>query len=153
MVEDQDSRLFEQAVAELDGASQASLRKAKAGGGPKSRDLGKPKRRFDKRLRQDGFQPDAVLDLHGLSRRVACDRLTEFVAACEAEGRETALIVHGKGAGVLGPMVAECLDLDTRVIEHQVAPGRLGGEGARVARLRVARLRVDRPPRKARPGG
>uniref|UniRef100_A0A7C3EGZ3 DNA mismatch repair protein MutS n=1 Tax=Gracilinema caldarium TaxID=215591 RepID=A0A7C3EGZ3_9SPIR len=41
--------------------------------------------------------PDAVLDLHGLTRDEAWDRLGLFFAQAQRHGAEKVLIIHGKG--------------------------------------------------------
>lgn len=98
--------------------------------------------RFARRVRSGEVQPENILDLHGDDRTRALDRTKTFLEA-EAKARtEVVLIVHGKGAGVLGGEVLRLLDEHPLVVEHLVAPRDLGGEGARVARLRSARKKT-----------
>jgi DNA-nicking Smr family endonuclease len=50
---------------------------------------------------------------------------------------ELVLVIHGKGERILAHAVRELLEADPRVAEHLPAPRQLGGEGARVVRLRI----------------
>jgi DNA-nicking Smr family endonuclease len=94
--------------------------------------------RLERRLRAEDAIP-ARLDLHGCDRGVALERLRAFlgeVARCSPPP-ELVLVIHGKGERVLARTVRDALDADPRVAEHVAAPRRLGGEGARVARIRL----------------
>mgnify|MGYP000926880520 CR=1 FL=1 len=53
------------------------------------------RQRERKRLMQKA--PDAVVDLHGLTRDEAWDRLTVFFNQARNHGAEKVLIIHGKG--------------------------------------------------------
>jgi DNA-nicking Smr family endonuclease len=89
--------------------------------------------RFARRVARSEVDPEAVLDLHGLDRETAAARLRRFLSDARAE---TVLVVHGRGEGILAAVAIDQLDRHPRVAEHVVAPGRWGGAGARLARLR-----------------
>ncbi len=92
--------------------------------------------RFARKVQRGEVEPQNVLDLHGDDRTRALARTRAFLDA-EARARtEIVLVVHGKGSGVLAGEVLRLLDEHPLVVEHVVAPRALGGEGARVARLR-----------------
>lgn len=93
--------------------------------------------RLEKRVARDQVKPQAVLDLHGEDRLTAAARVRSFVGAARAHGQEHVLIVHGKGTGTLADVVSAVLDDDGGVAEHCAASPKLGGAGARVARLRI----------------
>lgn len=50
-----------------------------------------------RRLRQGEPRPEADLDLHGLTGKLALEFLPRFIADAYAVGRRSLLIVHGKG--------------------------------------------------------
>jgi DNA-nicking Smr family endonuclease len=52
-----------------------------------------------RRLRRGDFAVQAHLDLHGLRRDEARQRVAEFVVKAHAEGKRCVLIVHGRGLG------------------------------------------------------
>ncbi|HVS15124.1 MAG TPA: Smr/MutS family protein [Thermoanaerobaculia bacterium] len=108
----------------------------KAGSAEASRTTTGPPR-LERRLRRETAIP-ARLDLHGCDRNDAVERLRGFLreVARRRPAPELVLVIHGKGARVLARAVRDVLDADPRVAEHVQAPRRLGGEGARVARLR-----------------
>ena len=135
-----DRALFERALETLDHASDESGR-ARLGYGPaeeKDREVETSARvdrraRFARRVARDEVEPAAVLDLHGLDRATATDRLRRFLSTAPGEA---VLVVHGRGLGILEAAAVAELDRHPRVGEHLPAPGRLGGSGARLARLR-----------------
>jgi DNA-nicking Smr family endonuclease len=131
-----DRALFEQEVARLDPMSAAE--KAEV---DESRAAAPGRRaRFTKRAARGEAEPDAKLDLHGLDREAATARLRSFLSGAPEEV-EVVLIVHGRGLGILEALTLEELDRHPRVAEHLGAPGKWGGAGARLARLRRGSLR------------
>ena len=123
-----DRALFEQAVERLDPNGLAERQRE-----AEHRGLQERRARFDKRVSRGEAEPAVLLDLHGCDREEAAARLRRFLATVEAE---VVLIVHGRGAGILRAAAIEVLDRHPRVAEHRPAPRALGGEGARLARLR-----------------
>lgn len=60
-------------------------------------DLSDTELRQRERRRLMNKEPDAVLDLHGLTRDEAWDQLDLFFAQARSRGAEKVLIIHGKG--------------------------------------------------------
>ena len=131
--------LFERALAELEELRSEDVLRAKAGTESPSTPPAEAGRRprLGRRLRAQP-EVDERIDLHGCDRAAAGERLGAFLGELARRGSppELVLVIHGKGERVLARAVRDALDADPRVAEHVVAPRRLGGEGARVARLR-----------------
>lgn len=127
--------LFLQAVGDM---TPIDVERAKPGShvAPKDADA-----RFTRRAQRGEVEPGATIDLHGDDRARAKERLSVFLNAEQRARTEVVLVVHGKGAGILASQVAELLDEHPAVAEHVAAPSRLGGDGARLARLKTARGR------------
>jgi DNA-nicking Smr family endonuclease len=89
--------------------------------------------RFAKRVTRGEVEPAAAVDLHGLDRDQASARLRRFLSTAAGE---TVLVIHGRGAGIVRAAALAELDRHPRVAEHLTAPRHLGGEGARLVRLR-----------------
>jgi DNA-nicking Smr family endonuclease len=76
------------------------------------------------------------LDLHGLTREAARDRLAAFVREAHRRGQRCVRIVHGKGHGspgrqpVLKEKVQRWLAQRSEVIAFAQASGAQGGAGA-----------------------
>jgi DNA-nicking Smr family endonuclease len=109
-------------------------------------------RRAD-RLRRGKLEPEARLDLHGLSRQLAHAALIDFVLASQSKGRRLVLVITGKGrpdrsdtviperTGILRHSVPHWLaapPLTGRVVEVRPAHIRHGGGGALYLYLRRA---------------
>ncbi len=88
-----------------------------------------------KKLRQ-GKQPvEHVLDLHGLTVKMARAELLEFLGECEALGLRHVIIIHGKGfrskdKPVIKPMVNRWLRAADNVLAFHTAQPIDGGSGA-----------------------
>ena len=80
----------------------------------------------------------AKIDLHGLTRDEAWERLDNFIGDCCRRGIEKVLIVHGKGhhskertdVSVLSSMVRTFVELDRRLGASGHPDKKLGGNGA-----------------------
>jgi len=100
--------------------------------------------RLLRRLDGERFEPEAELDLHGLTAAQAAPALLRFVADCLAAGCERVRVIHGKGgrqAGdlpVLKPLAIASLKGHPAVLALRSAGPRDGGSGA----LRVLLRRV-----------
>ena len=90
--------------------------------------------RFAKRVARGDIEPAASVDLHGLDRDQAAARLRRFLSTAAGE---TVLVIHGRGAGIVRAAALAELDRHPRVAEHLPAPRHLGGDGARLVRLRL----------------
>ncbi len=96
-----------------------------------------------KQLRQGRLVPEARLDLHGLSREQARQKLRFFLEDSRHHGLGTVLIITGQGKSSGGEAVLRAdaeryLNLEGRawVAEWSRAPRQYGGEGALVVFLR-----------------
>jgi DNA-nicking Smr family endonuclease len=111
------------------------------------------RRRFDK-MRRGRMEPEARLDLHGMTAGPAHAALTRFILGAEADGRRLVLVITGKGRapetdvfamqrhGILRHSVPHWLaapPLVTKVLEVVPAHARHGGSGAYHVYLRRAR--------------
>lgn len=129
-----DAALFQDAVGELEGMSREELAAAKSDNAFPQRRSAPDRLRRD--VRRGGIEPVATLDLHGLDRRTALARVRRFLRTQAAPDPRLVLIVHGRGTEVLAEAVSRELERNRLVAEHFPAPRRLGGAGARVARLK-----------------
>ena len=82
------------------------------------------------------MRAEAKIDLHGLTRDEAWERLESFVAECLGRGLKKILIVHGKGNHshgsdpVLGPMVRLFIEQNAHLGTSGHPDHTLGGSGA-----------------------
>lgn len=80
----------------------------------------------------------AKIDLHGLTRDEAWERLDAFIGDCSRRGIQKVLIVHGKGhhakekadVSILSAMVRTFVELDRRLGASGHPDKKLGGNGA-----------------------
>ena len=98
-----------------------------------------------RQLKRGRILPEATLDLHGLYREPALEKVRWFLKDAAFHGHRTLLIVTGRGQhSAEGPVLREAVARYLReqsgklVIEWGVAPPRLGGDGALVVFLRCA---------------
>ena len=82
------------------------------------------------------LKPEDVVDLHGLTREQAWQKLDSFVSACKIRGLRKILIIHGKGNHshgtdlVLGEMVRSIIEADRRLGSSGHPDRNHGGTGA-----------------------
>lgn len=82
------------------------------------------------------MKPEATIDLHGLTRDEAWNRLDAFVGDCKRRGLKKILVIHGKGNHshgtdpVLGPMVRLFIEKDSRMGSSGHPDRNNGGTGA-----------------------
>ena len=82
------------------------------------------------------LKPEDVVDLHGLTREQAWQKLDSFVSACKIRGLRKILIIHGKGNHshgtdpVLGEMVRYFIEADRRLGSSGHPDRNHGGTGA-----------------------
>lgn len=100
-----------------------------------------------RQLRQGKLAPEAKLDLHGLTRQEARDKVRFFLEDATFQGLKTVLVITGRGKGstdgpVLRQSIERYLTSDARawVVEWGRAPARYGGEGALVVFLKGRRI-------------
>ncbi len=88
------------------------------------------------RRRLDAMKADAQIDLHGLTREEARQRLDAFVSECVRRRLRKILIIHGKGIhtpggdSVLGEFVRRYIEQDSRLGASGHPDSRTGGSGA-----------------------
>ena len=94
-----------------------------------------------RKLRRGVWAIQAQLDLHGLRRDAARERLTEFLRAAGDERLRCVRVIHGKGNGspgrepVLKAKVKSWLAQHAQVLAFTQARGSDGGAGALVVLL------------------
>lgn len=108
----------------LRAVEQVSISFIKEGQKPKPRPLPKKTKTKDSKL------INAKLDLHGFNSEQALVALTHFFEKQKNLGSRLVLIIHGKGEGVLRKVAIEFFKRRADVGDYQVAPGKLGGQGA-----------------------
>lgn len=92
--------------------------------------------KFQSRSTLVEMKPEARIDLHGLKREEAWQRLDSFVAECDAKKLKKILIVHGKGLHthgsdpVLGEVVRKFIEQDKRLGTSGHPDYNQGGKGA-----------------------
>ncbi len=92
--------------------------------------------RLNSREYLHALKPEARIDLHGLTREEAWDKLNIFVGDCKRRGLRKIMIVHGKGIHstgsdpVLGPMVRSFIEQDSRLGTSGHPDRNNGGNGA-----------------------
>ncbi len=113
-------------------------------------------RKLKRRLDRGQRGAEAVIDLHGLTQRVAHDRLLVFLRSAQAQGLRVVLVVTGKGrtatperrdwweapAGILRRSVPHWLETPPfrDLVSAYESPGqRRGGEGALYIQIRRRR--------------
>jgi len=111
---------------------------------------GSPRRM--KQLRQGKLTPEATLDLHGMKRDEALNRVRYFLENSVYHGMKTVLIVTGRGKGSEGePVLRSEVERyladegKTWLAEWGRAPKQHGGEGALAVFLKNAAQRRERP--------
>jgi len=109
-------------------------------------DLPRATARRMRQLRRGQLLPEATLDLHGLFREPALEKVHWFLQDAAYQGYRTLLIVTGRGQhSAEGPVLREAVAHYLReqtgklVLEWGVAPPRHGGDGALVVFLRSNR--------------
>ncbi len=86
-----------------------------------------------KNLRRGHYQPDLILDLHGLDQHHAKKELAALIFACQKEHARCVCIVHGIGSRVLKNKVPHWLVQHPDVMAFHQAPLEWGGAGAILA--------------------
>lgn len=136
-VELTDDELFLDSLGKMDSVFRDEI--------PQDEEAAAAPRRM-RQLRQGKLAPEAKLDLHGLSRQEAREKVRFFLEDATFHGLKTVLIITGRGKGssdgpVLRQFMERYLSSDARawVVEWGRAPARYGGEGALVVFLKGRR--------------
>jgi DNA-nicking Smr family endonuclease len=137
VVELNDDELFLDSLGKMDSVFLDEI--------PQEEEVAATARRM-RQLRQGKLAPEAKLDLHGLTRQEAREKVRFFLEDSTFQGLKTVLIITGRGKGssdgpVLRQFMERYLSSDARawVVEWGRAPARYGGEGALVAFLKGRR--------------
>ncbi len=136
-VELTDDELFLDSLGQMDSVFRDEI--------PQGEEVAAAPRRM-RQLRQGKLAPEAKLDLHGLNRQEARDKVRFFLEDATFHGLKTVLIITGRGKGssdgpVLRQFMESYLSREARawVVEWGRAPARYGGEGALVVFLKGRR--------------
>ena len=92
--------------------------------------------RFLKKVKTGQIQVEAIMDLHGLTRTQAADRLVNFLETCRQQGLLCVRVIHGKGVNtneqksVLKSLVNQWLQQLDYVLAFTSSPPKDGGTGA-----------------------
>lgn len=89
------------------------------------------------RLKRAEFQPQVVLDLHGLTQLQAKTELAGLLDYCQQQQINCACVVHGKGLGILAHKVPNWLIQHPNVRAFHTAPRNWGKHGALLLLLKV----------------
>lgn len=129
-----DEALFLEALQGMDTVFEDEL--------PSPDEAHRPPRRM-KLLRRGRLLPEANLDLHGLTRDEAREKVRYFLDNAVYQGKRTVLIVTGRGKGSGGEPVLRAEmerylthEAGAWVVEWGRAPRQYGGEGALVVFLK-----------------
>lgn len=90
-----------------------------------------------KNLRRGIYQPDLILDLHGLDQHQAKKELAALLYACQKEHAQCICIVHGIGSRILKNKVPHWLVQHPDVMAFHQAPLEWGGNGALLALIEL----------------
>lgn len=90
-----------------------------------------------KNLRRGYYQPDLILDLHGLDQHSAKKELAALLYACQKEHAQCICIIHGIGSKVLKNKVPHWLVQHPDVMAFHQAPLEWGGNGALLALIEL----------------
>jgi len=137
VVELTDDELFLESLGQMDSVFRDEI--------PQGEEAAAAPRRM-RQLRQGKIVPEAKLDLHGLTRQEARDKVRFFLEDATFHGFKTVLVITGRGKGSSdGPVLREFMEnylsreAQAWVVEWGRAPARYGGEGALVVFLKGRR--------------
>lgn len=132
-----DDELFMASLGQMDNIFRDEI--------PEEEAASAPPRRM-RQLRQGKRSPEARLDLHGLNRQEARQKVRFFLEDAVFHGLKTVLIITGRGKGSAeGPVLRTFMEgylsneAKAWVLEWDRAPARYGGEGALVVFLKGRR--------------
>ncbi len=136
-VELTDDELFLESLGNMDSVFRDEI--------PEDEEVTASPRRM-RQLRQGKLAPEAKLDLHGLTRQEAREKVRFFLEDATFQGLKTVLVITGRGKGSSdGPVLRQFMegylssDAKAWVVEWGRAPARYGGEGALVVFLKGRR--------------
>lgn len=115
--------LFEAALKDAAPVAKKAVARPKAGAGQMKSKMTGPRSdvtaggldgRTSERLRRGVIEPEARLDLHGMTESAAHRALLTFLRGAAARGCRLVLVVTGKGLGPAAPDEPFDLDIDRR---------------------------------------
>ncbi len=83
-----------------------------------------------KKLRRGDYDPEIMLDLHGLSQLQAKQEIAALIVECKQQHYHVASIMHGHGQQVLKTKVPQWLAQHPEVLAFHQAPKIYGGSSA-----------------------
>ncbi|MCG9737224.1 endonuclease SmrB [Shewanella insulae] len=83
-----------------------------------------------KRLRRGDYQPDLLLDLHGMRQTEAKLELAALIQACVKQHSQCCCVMHGYGTGILKQNIPMWLAQHPQVKAFHKAPKEWGGDAA-----------------------
>ncbi|NMP32998.1 endonuclease SmrB [Thalassotalea sp. M1531] len=90
-----------------------------------------------KNLRRGIYQPELILDLHGLNQEHAKREIAALLIACHKEHVRCICIVHGIGNRILKNKVPHWLVQHPDILAFHQAPLEYGGDGALLALIDI----------------
>jgi DNA-nicking Smr family endonuclease len=157
---EEERALFEAAFKETRPLSREALGAASAASPKRVSPIAGIDGNTQERLRKGLLDPDARIDLHGMTEDVAHNRLLAFLANAQRGGARLALVITGKGARVAAPDEPFDMEQERRargvlksvvprwfaepdfarlIADHRTAHRRHGGSGALYVYLRKRR--------------
>jgi DNA-nicking Smr family endonuclease len=97
-----------------------------------------------KRLRRGDYQPDLLLDLHGLRQSEAKLEIAALIQACVKQSIQCCNVMHGYGSGVLKQQIPMWLVQHPKVKAFHQAPKEWGGDAALLVLIDIG----DQPHRR-----
>lgn len=92
-----------------------------------------PDHNWQQKLRRGRVRPEGKLDLHGMTREQAFQKLHRYIDIARTRGKRVVLVVTGKGSGILKrevPMWLSQGELGQQIVSFYSAGQADGGEGA-----------------------
>ncbi|MFV7783960.1 endonuclease SmrB [Shewanella marisflavi] len=90
-----------------------------------------------KRLRRGDYQPDLLLDLHGMRQTEAKLELAALIQACVKQHSQCCCVMHGHGTGILKQNIPMWLAQHPQVKAFHKAPKEWGGDAALLVLVEV----------------
>jgi len=93
-----------------------------------------------KRLRRGDYQPDLLLDLHGMRQSEAKLELAALIKACIKQQCPCCCVMHGHGSGILKQNIPMWLAQHPHVMAFHKAPKEWGGDAALLVLIDIGDL-------------
>lgn len=96
-----------------------------------------------KALKKGSIDFKLSIDLHGLNISEALINTAFIILKCYKNHVKYALIIHGKGKGILRNKIEEFLKLNKLVSTFSFAPQKMGGYGAILAQIKKPGTKIS----------